>query len=321
MKLIALMTKKNLIVIIFLTVFILLSGCKKEKLLEPQLIDSKSSTDVVANPDLQNLSSCSPECEQTVTLKAGQHTSVGTLYYKNTYTGTVDFTYSVNAPWKITSVSLYIGDCSQIPRNHSGNTMPGQYPYKQTLPNGGVLSTIIQVSRQSVPICGCIAAHATVYNTTTGATETAWANGTRFTNTNWAMYFPYCLATCNRDCGYPAWYWFGDITMVWPQNNITIGNQTYTKAECYSIIQADPLEYFNIPDAKKCFIQICSFRLSQNSISPQLPIWNDLVICENYLNSLGQKLSPTFLPTGNENALAAAERIELWLKANPCIGK
>jgi hypothetical protein len=307
-------TNKNLIAIFILCIFTLLSGCKKETISPESL-----SSDRVEETNEAESINCEAACEKTVDLMAGQHIKVGSVHYKNNPDGYIYVTYTVNAPWEITFVSLYIGNCSQIPKNLTGNPIPGQFPYKYTLPDG-TTSYTIKVSRNSVPNCGCIAAHASVKNTQTGATETAWGKGTRFTYTNWAMYYQYCLADCLPNCGYSAWYWFVDQTTPWPKSSLNIGGYIYSKADCYSIVHAET-GYNNIPDAKKCFTQICAAKLSAANIAQNSPIWGDVDICEDYLQSLGQKLNENYLPTGDENALAAAERIELWLKANPCIGK
>lgn len=308
-------TNKNLVIGLISSTLILLSGCKKEPLQEPldngaDRISSSNSTESV---------NCQPSCQKTVTLKAGQHINVGTVYYQNSSNGNIEVTYSVNPPWKILSISYYIGNCSQIPKNSQGNPIPGQFPYKQTLQNGQSAVTIY-INKNSVPTCGCIAAHATVKNMQSGATETAWGEGNRFTQTNWAMYYQYCLANCPNYCGYAFWYWFSDSGVIWPSSTLSIGGYTYSKAESIAIAHA--FEYpESIPDAQKCFMQVCAAKLSAAHMPPNAPVWADVQICENYLSSLGQKLNPGFLPTGNENAEAAAARIDLWLKANPCIGK
>lgn len=309
-------TNKKLITIISLLFIItLLSECKKD----PGYAPENAALNRDASTTGSETVNCASACEKTVDLMAGQHIKVGTVHYKNNSNGTIDVTYTVNAPWKISFVALYMGNCSQIPKNSTGNPIPGQFLYKQTFETGQT-SVTLSVPRSAVPTCGCMAAHASVYNTQTGATETAWGEGTRFTYTNWAMYYQYCLTECQENCGYPSWYWFVDFTTPWPKNSLTIGGQTYTKQECYDITHA-PTDYNNTPDAKKCFIQVCSAKLSAGHVSPNAPIWADVQICENYLSSLGEKLSPDFLPTGDENAFAAADRIELWIKANPCIGK
>lgn len=312
------MTNKNLIVVALFTIGILLSGCKKEPI-EPDNLIARGNTSIVSAPESQNLNNCQPQCEHSVVLKAGQHISVGTLHYKNNSSGTVDFTYSVNAPWKIISVSLYIGGCSQIPTNPSGNTIPGQYPYKKTLPDGGAVSAFIQVPRQSVPTCGCIAAHAVVYNSITGATETAWANGTRFTYTNWAMYFSYCLTNCppqSEGCSYPFPYWYLEANASKLPASVTVGNHVYTPGELFAIMHYADTQ--NTTDSKNCLIQVATVNLSASHVPLNSDVWDDVSICLSYLNSLNQKLSPTYLPTGNTQARLAADRIANWVRANNC---
>lgn len=308
-------TNKNLVIGLLSSTLILLSGCKKEPLQEPEDITANRTTSF-SSVEAVN---CQPACQKTVTLKAGQHINVGSVYYRNSSNGNIEVTYSVNSPWKLLSISYYIGNCSQIPKNSNGNPTPGQFPYKQSFQTGQSAITFY-VNKNSVPTCGCIAAHASVKNMQSGATETAWAEGDRFTQTNWAMYYQYCLANCPTYCGYPSWYWFSDSGVTWPTSNVSVGGYNYSMTECNAIAHA--FEYpESVPDAQKCFTQVCAAKLSASHMPSNSPIWVDVQICENYLSAQGQKLNPGFLPTGNENAEAAASRIELWLKANPCIGK
>ncbi len=310
-----LMTKKNLVVSMLLTIFILLSGCKKD-FLEPQTPIAQGKSTNVSHPGTQSSSTTQPQCEQTVVLTAGQNITVGTMHYINNNSGTVDFTYSVEAPWKIIFVSLYVGDCAQIPVNSSGNAVPGLYPYKKSLADGGDITALIQVPRDAISTCGCISAHAVVYNTVTGATETAWAEGTRFTHTNWAMYFPYCLADCYQGCAYPFLYWYYEVNASNLPPSITLGEHVYTPGELYSISQYADIQ--NATDSKNCLIQIATIKLSETHIPSNSGVWNDVSICQNYLNTFGQKLSPTYLPTGNSNARQAADRIANWIRNNNC---
>lgn len=312
------MTKINWIAKTIIVIFILLSGCKKEPVLEPEYINSANELEIVADPESQNSVGCNPSCEKTVDLMAGQHIKIGSVHYKNNNSGTVDFSYTVNPPWKLLEVKLFVGDCSQIPKNSSGNTIPGQYPFKLTLPPGGSTSAVIQIPRQSVPTCGCIAAHADVTNTATGATETAWGKGIRFTYTNWAMYYHYCLGNCpveSEGCAKPDNFWYTDqAASNWP-TSVTVGGFSYTRGDAIDMPNPDGS---GMPDSKFCFRQILAIRLSGGTVQSNASVWSDIAICETYLNSLNQKLSASYLPTGNENARDAAERIKTWIIAHKC---
>lgn len=303
-------TNKNLITIIVLCFFILLSGCKKEPI-NPDRISADRTDD---NSSTENIN-CEALCEKTVDLMAGQHIKVGTVHYKNNPDGNVDITYTVNTPWELTFVSLYIGNCSQIPKNSTGNPIPGHFPYKYTLPDG-TTSYLIRVPRDEVPTCGCIAAHASVKNTQTGATETAWGKGNRFTYSNWAMYYQYCLSECTpTDCAMHATYWFVNTESPWPAS-ITVGDYNYTREDAVNIWFSSNFE--GIPDSKHCFIYVASIKLSSATISQNSPVWQDVQICENYLKGLNYKLDPDNLPTNNQSAFEAAERIRIWMKQNEC---
>lgn len=310
-------TKKNLIVVFVLSIIILLSGCKKESL-EPDYTNSTEKTTPTADQSNNNVSPCVPACQKTVTLLAGQHIDVGTILLKNNTTnGTVDVTFTTTGNWRMTFIALYIGNCNLIPVNPSGNTMPGQYPYKQTFSGNGVTTITIQLPAQTIPTCGCVAAHAQVFNTQTNAAESAWGEGTTFTNTAWAMYFPYCLASCAPDpqgCAYSKAHWFVDPTTVWP-SRVQIGSYTYTQSEAMAIWNEPNTN--GIPDSKFVFQEVISIRLSGNSVAETASINGDMIICETYLNSLG-KLASNYLPTGNQTARDAADRIRGWIKKNEC---
>lgn len=316
-------TKINWIISCTIMIFILLSGCKKEPVLEPENINKTSEAEqpvLVADPAVQGLTSCGADCEKTVDLKAGQYTKVGTVQYLVNNDGTVDVIYTVTSPWKLLSTSLYVGDCNQIPRNSSGNTMPGQYPYKQTFSSTGESYASVSITRQTIPVCGCIAAHAQVKNMSTGATETAWGQGTRFTNTSWAMYYQYCFTECpgtgDQGCAKIPGYWFKDAnTAAWP-NSMTIGNYSYAPSEIFAIWTSGDMH--NTPTSKYCFIQVFAIKRSASTVSQRSSIWTDVEICENYLKSFGQKIRPDYLPNNSQTARNAAARIETWIAAHQC---
>lgn len=306
-------TNKNLITIITLLLIItLLSECKKVTVYEPKNITSnkiEDNTEVINSP---------PACEKTIDLMAGQHINIGTVHYINNPNGYVDVTYTVKAPWKISFVSLYMGTCSGIPKNSSGNVTPGLFPYKESFETGQT-SVTISVPRSSVPTCGCIAAHASVYNTETKASETAWGNGSLFTDTNWAMYNEYCLADCADEylgCGYTIGYWFVEKNNALLPEYVSVGNYHYTPGEIFDIWYIAGLS--NNADARLCFVQVATVKLNSSTIPIESGIWNKVEICESYLKTIEHKLSSNYLPTGNEEARNAANIIKSWVETHKC---
>ncbi len=165
---------------------LIFSGCQKENDLAPS--QRRSSPD--SDTPLQ--SRAEPSCETTFDLMAGQHFLAGQVIIRND----ADSVYVgfVTDGWELTQTHLYIGDCDGIPVNGSRNPVPGRFPESSSFTRG-VSEVWYSFPLSSVPVCGCIAAHAVVTNTITGQTETAWGGGTRFTNRSWAMYGSYCLCT------------------------------------------------------------------------------------------------------------------------------
>ncbi|MEK8178951.1 hypothetical protein WMW71_01245 [Flavobacterium buctense] len=139
-------------------------------------------------------------------LMAGQNYDAGDLsvYFdlNNVY---VEYTTTDN--WYIRKTHLYVGNCQLIPRNNSGNPIPGQFPISNALSNGTQTITYT-IPKSTLPACFCIAAHAEVYrlqNGTVFQSETAWAAGERFTQKSWATFF----SVCQDDCFDIEDYYFG----------------------------------------------------------------------------------------------------------------
>lgn len=304
---------KNLITLIMLFFIIsLFVKCKKEIMHEPQSITSLKTE---ANSEIIN---SSPSCEKTVDLIAGQNINIGTVHYKNDIDGFVRVTYTVKAPWKITFVSVFMGACSSMPKNSSGNIIPGLFPYKENYPIGQESVTIALPSKE-IPSCGCIATHASVYNSETTQTETAWGNGSVITNTNWAMYNEYCLAECASDylgCGFTIGYWFVERNNELLPEYISVGNYNYTPAEIFEIWYTAGLN--NNADARLCFVQVATIKLNKATIPDESGIWGKVEICEEYLRTIEAKLSMNYLPTGNQEARDAANIIKNWVENHKC---
>lgn len=122
-------------------------------------------------------------------------------------------------------------------------------------------------------------------------------------------------------CSFSQGFWFAKPDNSWPDvngaayGNMTIGSFDYTQAEGMAIWNSSNTG--GIPDAKKCFLQVAAIKLS--AVDAGAPVWTDVQICENWLSSLGYKLTPTNLRnSSNAEAAAAAGRIGDWINENHC---
>lgn len=179
-----------------IAILILLSGCKKQNLLQPTE-DNLSQRPILGTTiDPQNsISNISYSSEKTADLMAGEHLyKVGTVIIKNHSSGLMEVTYTLLSPWKINSARLFIGNVSQIPVNSSGEAIPAQFPYKQNLSVGGSGSLTFLIQKNLITGCKSVAAQAMIYNSETNSTpEIAWANGTLISVNDWGMYYSYCI--------------------------------------------------------------------------------------------------------------------------------
>ena len=57
--------------------------------------------------------------------------------------------------------------------------------------------------------------------------------------------------------------------------------------------------------------------MSEATISRTATVWADLLIVDNYLSRLA-KLTPSNLPTGNDEAREAASRLNNWIDTHLC---
>lgn len=116
--------------------------------------------------------------------------------------GQLYVTYTVEAPWCFTELHLAVfSDFAGI-TTKNGNPIPGQFPYKY-YPEGGACENTYTFPPIPAAICPVnIAAHAAVQKQIDGGLfqyETAWGDGTRFTDKgNWGMYFNAndCVPAC-----------------------------------------------------------------------------------------------------------------------------
>jgi hypothetical protein len=186
-------TNKNLIATLSLAIIILLSGCKKETSLQPidENLSSKTNSSTFSiDPNV------SYTAEKVATLVVGeQQTKIGKIVIKNHTSGLMEVTYMVDAPWKLSSVRLFIGAKADIPLTSGGTADPNAFPFKQNLPAFGQTYSTFLIQRDVVKGCRSVAAQAQVFNSVTGTpNEICWAKGSKITQTgDWGMYYSYCM--------------------------------------------------------------------------------------------------------------------------------
>lgn len=115
---------------------------------------------------------------------------------------------------------------------------------------------------------------------------------------------------------YSQGFWFAKPQTVWPgDGTITLGNKVYTQAEGKAIWDSSNKK--GLADSKAAFTQAAAIKLSAGLglVKPSASVWADVAIVDAYLATLN-KLTPTYLPTGNAAAKAAAGRISTWIQAN-----
>jgi hypothetical protein len=123
-------------------------------------------------------------------------------------------------------------------------------------------------------------------------------------------------------CSYSQGYYFAKPGPTWWVPQISVGGHIYTEAEGRAIWNTS--NKGGISDAKKCFLQVVAIRQSEAEgfTLPDATVWDDVYICEAYLSSLNQKLTPTnykFPKTAASKAAAeAAGRIGAWIDEHHC---
>ncbi len=191
--------KKLSLSLIFLTLSVVFFACKKS---QSETSTSETQTQLIKPIQSNGGGVVGREgggttCPITsVSLIAGQTIDAGNV----TVTNDANFiyvTYNTSNGYVLTQTHLYVGSCSLIPVNRSGNPTPGHFPYNTVQENITTFTYQVPVSALPAGACGCIAAHAVVvkYNES-GAIidqQTAWGNGTAINPTgNWGLKFGYC---------------------------------------------------------------------------------------------------------------------------------
>lgn len=152
----------------------------------------------------------------TVPLIAGQYYEIGKV---EVWTEVVGSSLYLHVKYSITDLDWYLAEAhlavatslSDIPKTKTGNPIPGLFPYKAE----GLMDRSVKFTIDLTEVFGLtcpesnetalyIAAHAVVVKVDEYGdivrTETAWGQGTRFTNRgNWGMYFNYTVI-CKEEC-------------------------------------------------------------------------------------------------------------------------
>jgi len=136
-----------------------------------------------------------------------------------------------------------------------------------------------------------------------------------------------CVGPTSETCTFSQGYWFAnnkahpDGVHTWP-NSITIGGQTYTEADGLAIWNTS--DAGGIKDAKKAFCQLAAIYLSG---ADQTEITAPIKTIEDWLTSLGTKLSPSNLPMESDDAIItygdvrdAANAISDFIQLHHCGG-
>jgi len=118
----------------------------------------------------------------------------------------------------------------------------------------------------------------------------------------------------STSCSLGQGYYLNKDDFVW-SSNVTVGGYTYTQAEARAIYETS--NKGGIRDAKYAFINAVVIKMSEATISRTATVWADLLIVDNYLSRLG-KLTPSNLPTGNDEARDAASRLNNWIDTHLC---
>lgn len=187
---------KKLFTILALSLFVL--SCQKSS--DLQSTDSRQPEINSFNiPAGYTVPSCITPVETAI--MAGQTINVGTVTVWND-DNNLYVHYLTTGDYKLKKTHLYVGACSGIPVNNSGNPRIGQYPYQTTHGTTGVQSFTYTIPLGSLPSgCLCVSSHAEIvaYNASGQQvfSQTGWGQGVQITDGgSWAMKFDYCTQVC-----------------------------------------------------------------------------------------------------------------------------
>lgn len=203
MKTLLLTTNKNLIATLAVAVIILLSGCKKDRLLEPNYSSNTSNSadrpinGWLVNPPQSDIARCEKVMDLVVPQNQGKPKKAGIVKIEKVSGGAL-VTYETLRSWRINSISLYVGKYSDVPINPTtGDVLIDQFPYQQTF-NEGLIITSVFIPDNVIKGEGSISAHAALIDIISGSNSgSGWALGTTITPVDQAMWTSYKLKDCS----------------------------------------------------------------------------------------------------------------------------
>lgn len=126
-------------------------------------------------------------------LLAGQHMNAGVVKVSNNG-DSIRVEVTMLNGWTMKLAHLYVGPASQAPLNKNGSPKNGHFPIQQSF-NGGSSGYVFMLPKGNLTGNIMVAFHAEV-RSASGQQETAWADGLRFTNKNWATFINYAIQEC-----------------------------------------------------------------------------------------------------------------------------
>ncbi|MFN3967466.1 hypothetical protein [Flavobacterium sp.] len=172
---------------------ITLTSCETENSSE-QSTTSRQNVPVANSVNVSELSPCT-----YTELIADQRYDAGDIkiYFDPT---NVYVEYQASTSWLIRETHLFVGKQSMIPITRNGSPNTALFPVSETF-QGGTEAAIYSFPRAGLPKCFTISAYAVVNRMQNGVvvqTESAWAEGVRFNQAGWGMFFDLCQSDCNN---------------------------------------------------------------------------------------------------------------------------
>lgn len=128
-----------------------------------------------------------------------------------------------------------------------------------------------------------------------------------------------CKGKC---CSFSQGYWFAKPNVVWP-GTLTIGNQTYTKAEGQAIW--DAAKGSNNSSLFKAFFQAAAIKLSGTSLTCSYQLKKDILYIQSVLSGLPKIKAQYLSAVSSKISSSQAEllqqkagRIGDWIDSNHC---
>ena len=171
-------------------------GADLFEILSVETFDTIVDNEVVDGTALKgcdNTSTNTPRYCLKTPIIAAKNMRAGNMKIFKVEDGIFKIVFKLKRDWRAYKSHFYIGACDQIPTNRRNNPKIGLFPITDTYACG---KRKIVITIASTTDIFCVAAHAEVAKLNWCRTETAWAEGDRFNNKNWAMYVPFDGTDC-----------------------------------------------------------------------------------------------------------------------------